>query len=403
MRWAFNRSDLLRCLDNLKSTVGSKINNICDCVRISIIPKSTTEALVYIYGTNLSNFVCVRYGEILADGIEFELEKESHLLVDHEKLFKICRASNLEKVVIIEIEQARYVNEGGVDKLANGAKYCIKTEAKNTIISRDVFEFPQEEFEGDVIAEYTSGLFPEMWRKASIAKGELDIKRTCLHYNGDMFTVDSTFACIVESLSKLRFPKTYSINLESGIGEIIERMSGNVVVKKNPANNKICFLDESNGIYIACGLAVEQKIPYENALNKPYDSNFRVSKQLFESALKRAAIFINEKDISSVRLNVIKGVDRYILLVIVKPQDNINSFEEEVELESATGELNAMYKLKNLIKAITNNAETHIDFCWRTIDTGRMIDNTARIIDQKTEYRCNAIVPSVVMVTQQNG
>ena len=66
MNLVFDRRKLLDCLSSARSTIGSKIDLMCNQIRFAIIGTGLNP-IAYIYGTNKISFICLCYGE-LKDG-----------------------------------------------------------------------------------------------------------------------------------------------------------------------------------------------------------------------------------------------------------------------------------------------------------------------------------------------
>lgn len=399
-QWIFDRSQLLNVLSTVKPMVGSKINQICDYVRFSIIANNDgSEAEVWIYGTNQSGFICAKYGIITPDSGSYEPTSQNHFLIEHKKLSMVLKSSAQESVLIKQTRAAEYDDD---QNLTVCSRYKVQTEGKNFFQSKDVLSFPHETFEGHIVHTYEAGVFPQLWAKGGIAKGELDIARTCLHYDGNFVTIDNAFLCVVQTDNEPTLPDGArvwaSVNLESGVSEVVQRMLGRVEVRIDGGGNKIHVLDEATGIYLAIRLAATQPQPYLRALDAfEYPHQYVVSKSAFEASLKRARAFMDMRHTSAVKLQV-SGEDGNWSLLIKTPEDESGQhYEESIAIIEANGSVDAAYNVINLIKGLEAFDEDSVLVKVRDTEQGQLVDKGMCIYHTGDDCTVNVLLPSMTV------
>lgn len=393
--WVFDRGALQFALNTAKPLTGSKIQPVCDGVRFSLIPNEDgTKADAYIYGTNTTSFICVRYGTIEAQGGTYTPGAQIHFLLDLAKLLKILRGSAMEQVQIRETRAAVYEEVDGAQQLKQNARYCIHTEAKNFLQSGDIYQFPHEDFAGTTLATYEPGVLTELWRKASVARGELDITRTCMHYNGDLVTLDQSFCCAVTT--PLSLPKSYAINLEKGLTDVVAKMQGTITVSTNEGASKVYLLDENTGIFLVARLAVATAPPYDKALTGfEYPGAMVAPRLTLEAALRRADAFMDKKYSSAVVFQTAQVEGGWVLKITTPEDQSGQRFEEDVALTSCVEILDAAYSVINLIKAMDAYDGEEVTIKWRKGTMGTGLDNSLRLIDTQEGHVVNCLIPNM--------
>lgn len=403
--WTFDRLKLTEAVDKLKPMSGSKITPVpCDFLRFSIVPDSNQQGKVqvFLYAVRSVTFTCIKLGEI-------ECNQEGlvgdHFLIELNKFLKVLKASSKEKIVIERTREAIYseqiIDEDGRKKLEQDARYCVKTESKNSFSTIDINKFPDFDFsEGSHVVTYTSGSLPDMWNKAIVARGELDIQYCCMHIDGSFCTFDGKFISVVspKNVNSNRFtdPNDYfSVNLESNITSIINQMKGDIIVMKSPGDRYLILIDDQNGIYFSVSLSTKKKIPYGKILDNDYSREIRISKPNLESALKRGAIFIDEQTDSRLNFETVQSELGMPCLKIWAATSE-TSFSEEIPIESMTEGLDSKYNAKNFLKAVENCDTESILLKWRNIDKDGRRDRGMLVIEDSDSYIMNQFIPSQI-------
>lgn len=387
-----DRQKLVRDLEILKPVSGSDLKRIFDFVRFTVIGKEDlNSADLFIYGTNGQNYTCVFHGPISIEGIE--KGGEYSVLLDFEKLLKICKSSNLAKIIIKEIDREERDSEGNIKRYS---RYQIVTEGKSTISSLDVEDFPNEDLSDyEEIVSYSTKLFSDIWLKASIAKGEFDIKRTCIHFDGNFMTLDQSFASIVLVAEQLK-PKIdckFSINLETGVGDVLKKINGKVVISKSKSNNRVLLACPEDGVFISIIPIQSPSIPYKKVLDSfPFSGKCILKRESFASALSRAVAFVDKKSTNAIKINIYEESSLWYLKISTIEDMSSQMFEEIIPAIECNAPLTSSYNSLNLIKAVDATENEKIVFSWRTEGIDKN-DRTVLIKEENSDFSLNVIIP----------
>lgn len=396
--WTFDRINLLASLEKLKPMSGNKLNNICDNVKFFIHPVGdNTEANIYLYAAQAETNTCINHGSIKVD--EGEIEPDL-FLIDLKRLISVLKASEKELVVFDKDQAAEY--DG--DDLVTMAEYTVKTEGNNRFRSMDLKKFPEQDFnQGIPVAVYPAGVLPDFWKKAEVARGQLDIRYTCMHMDGNFCTLDGKFFAMVQPEIPFaviegdanRLTEVFSVNLESNISSIISQMKGEVAIKRSDNRGQLTLIDPTSGIYFSIVVSQPNRIPYNRILNPDgtdYDRHFVINRSSLIAAIKRATIFIDED--YDTRITITSSQDQLSMACIkIKASSERGDFEEDVPVIEITEEFGARYSAKNILRALVNCDDANVKVCWRKRDEP-MFDRGILITSDQGGYKLYEYIPN---------
>lgn len=386
-KWTFDRSQLVKSLDKLKPLIGNKMDPICDNVRFSILPVDgdLKKADVFLYGARVEANTCLNFCRIES---EHDIG-EDHFLLDLKRLTKVLKASDRQSVTIERTQSPEYLGE----EITVMGEYTVATEGLNKFRTMDIRRFPVEDFtQGHLLVAFPAGVLPDVWRKAEVARGELDLRYSCLHWDGNLCTLDGKIFCMVapetQFVENADRSKYFSLNLDSNVSSIIKEMVGNVTVKCSANRSKIFFIDEQTGIFFVLAASTPNKIPYEKILQPDdcdYNRGFNCSREQMISALNRAIIYIDDSHDSRVTIETVSdGMDMPQLKISVRSE--LGEYVEQIPIEDLTEQLRGRYPAKNLFKAVQNFEGERIKINWRVRDRDNSSDRSLLMTETMNGY-----------------
>jgi len=395
---ALDRIKLIRDLEILRPVSGSEVKKAWNSVRFSLLRGEDNEIQVFLYGTNGQNFTCVFNSKFKVDeSFSNDPDYEHHFLIDLEKLLKICKSSFVEKVLIKEVQEEVRSPEGELQKQG---KYEIVTEGRNSLTSYSVDDFLNESFaEVNEIARYPVNTFGAIWQKASIAKGEFDLRKTCLHYDGNFLTLDSSFACIVLAKDEIKPAKEfkYSINLDTGITHVLKKITGQVVISSSKSGPRIVFAAPDDGIFISVIPVNPANIPYMKVLTLyEWANKCVISRVAFENCLKRARAFVDKNYTSAISIKTMKLNENWYMRISTIEDLSTQIFEEDIILDECNSELDAAYNSLNFLKIFDALEKEKIVISWRNKGVDKN-DKTMLIVEEGQFSTTNIVIPHMAV------